>query len=56
MDEKQQEFQEEMMTENAVTFPDFLERVDPVDTDMERYRAGAKILERWEPLIGQGHS
>ena len=50
MEEKQQEFQEEM-AKNAVKFSKMLKSVGPVDTEMERNRAGANILEGWEQLV-----
>ena len=50
MEEKQQEFQEEV-TKNAVKFSKLLKNVGPVDTEMERDRAGAKIIEGWEQLV-----
>ena len=50
MEEKRQEFQEEM-AKSAVLFTELLERVGRVDTEMERNRAGAKIVEGWEQLV-----
>ena len=46
MEEKRQEFQEEMVR-NAVRFSELLERVGTVGTEIKRNRAGAKIVERW---------
>ena len=50
MEEKRQEFQEEMVR-NAVTFSELLEEVGTVGTEMERNRTGAKIIEGWEQLV-----
>ena len=50
MEEKQQEFQEEM-PRNAVKVSKLLKSVGSVDTEMERDRAGAKIVERWAQLV-----
>ena len=50
MEEKRQEFQEEMVR-NAVKFSELLEEVGTVGTEMERNRAGAKIIEGWEQLV-----
>ena len=50
MEEKRQEFQEEMVR-NAVKFSELLERVGTVGTEMARNRAGANIIEEWEQLI-----
>ena len=50
MEEKQQEFQEEM-AKNTVKFSKMLKNVGPVDTEMERNRAEAKIIEGWEQLV-----
>ena len=47
MEEKRQEFQEEMVR-NAVKFSELLERVGTRGTEMEKNRAGAKIMEGWE--------
>ena len=50
MAEKRQEFQEEMVR-NAVKSSELLERVGTIGTEMERIRAGAKIIEGWEQLV-----
>ena len=50
MEEKRQEFQEEMVR-NAVKFSELLEEVGTVGTEMERNRAGAKVIEGWEQLV-----
>ena len=43
-------FQEEI-AKNAVKFSKMLKSVGPVDTEMERDRAGGKIIEGWEQLV-----
>ena len=50
MEEKRKEFEEEM-AKNAVEFSKLLKNVGPVDTEIERNRAGAKIIEGWEQLV-----
>ena len=50
MEENRQEFQEEMIR-NEVKFSELLEEVATVGTEMERNRAGAKIIEEWEQLV-----
>ena len=47
IEEKQHEFQEEM-TKNAVRFSELVKIVGTLDSEMERDRAGAKIIEGWE--------
>ena len=42
MEEKRKEFQEEM-AKNAVKFSKLLKNVGPVDTEMERDRAGGRL-------------
>ena len=39
------------MVRNAVKFSELLEEVGTVGTEMERNRAGAKIIEGWEQLV-----
>ena len=39
------------MAKNAVKITKLLKSVGPVDTEMERDRAGAKIIEGWEQLV-----
>ena len=50
VEEKRQEFQEEI-AKNAVKVSELLERVGVRGTEMERNRAGAKIMEGWEQLV-----
>ena len=47
---KTAEFQEEMIR-NAVKVSELLEQVGAVGTEVERNRAGAKIIEGWEQLV-----
>ena len=49
MEEKRQEFQEEMVR-NAVKVSELLQRVGTTSTDMEKNRAGAKVIEGWKQL------
>ena len=39
------------MAKNAVKFSELVKSVGTVDTEMERDRAGAKIIEGWEQLV-----
>ena len=39
------------MVRNAVKVSELLEKVGTVGTEMERNRAGAKIIEGWEQLV-----
>ena len=39
------------MAKNAVKFSKLLKNAGPVDTEIERNRAGAKIIEGWEQLV-----
>ena len=50
MGEKRYEFQEDM-AENAMKLSELLERGGSRGTEMDRNRAGAKIMEGWEQLI-----
>jgi len=50
IEEKRQEFKEEM-TRNALKFSELVKSVGRVDTERERDRAGAKIIEIWEHLV-----
>ena len=50
MGEKRYEFQEDM-AENAMKLSELLERGGSRGTEMDRNRAGAKIIEGWEQLV-----